>query len=130
MLKVLEEIGIPPDFPLSLSTLSSRVKRLLHREHVDTVGQLIQWFSCDSQLDGRRVRGMGRRSREELQVFRAAILTRKHELLGRFLPLAPDGHGVSFASAMAQMFMRLSMRDVEFLLRRHHYRQTIARDSD
>ena len=130
MLRVFEEIGIPTDFPLSLGNLSNRVRRLLHREHVDTVGQLIQWFSCEGQLDGHHVRGMGRRSREELQVLRVAFLTRKREVLGRFLPLTPNGHGVSFASAIAQLFTRLSTRDLEFLLRRHRYRQTIARASD
>jgi len=130
MLRVLEEMDIPADCPLSLGNLSSRVRHLLHREHVDTIGQLIRWFGRDGQLDWHRVRGMGRRSREELQMLRAAFMARKREVLGRFLPLSPNGHGVSFASAVAQLFTRLSTRDLEFLLRRHSYRQTIARASD
>ena len=92
MLRVFEEIGIPTDFPLSLGNLSNRVGHLLHREHVDTVGQLIQWFSRDGQLDGHRVRGMGWRSREELQMLRAAFLTCKREVL-RVRPKTVKGPG-------------------------------------
>lgn len=125
--RVLEALGLHADVPLCLVSFSNRVKHVLSRERVETLGQLVQWFAVHDLTVGTR--GLGSRSLKELGTFWSALLSRSHDVLSRFLPLASEGRGMSLPAAISHLFTRLGRSHLEVLRRRFACGQTLRQAS-
>ena len=115
------------DAPICLVNVSNRVRHVLRREHVETLGQLVEWLAGNGDLSG--IRGLGCRSLGELTAFQVALTSLAEDGLADFLPVAVEGQGLSLDAAVAHLLSRLGKGHIEFLRRRFALGQTLPQAS-
>ncbi len=114
-MRTLEEWGVPPDFPCGLAGLPGRVLGDLEKRGIPDLGGLIDEWERLGTPGFASLRNLGGKSQAAVATFLASLVSGDRAVASRFLPLAPDGAGLSFAAALGHVLAGLSAKDSEIL---------------
>ncbi len=123
----LEEWGIPLHLPCDVLLLPARVLNYCRVNHRPTLGDVLDLWTTMGRAEMLGLRNVGRSSVNALEGLAVALNMGDREAAARWLPLSPDGHGLSLWAGLVQLVGQLDPMQREMLNKRLIEHQSLGR---
>lgn len=121
----LAEWGVPANLPCTLVCLPTRYRNYCHSEQLHTIGDVIDNWQNIGYEGLRAQPNLGRRSVDEINSFCNAIAAGDRSSVAQWLPLDPDGFGLSLWIGLLRVVRELDTNHREILEKRIVYHHTL-----